>query len=262
MITCNKNPLICFIIALLKIPIIRVQSTLMKTIGLIGGISWLSTAEYYRLINEMVNQQLGGVHSARMLIYSVDFEEIKHLTFAGDWAAISNIMTQIAQNLQEAGADCILLGANTMHKIAAEVQNGLSVPLIHVAGATGAAIQQQGLTTVALLGTRYTMELGFYQQALEKYGIRTLLPEEADRQYIHDAIYNEMGKNIFLPSTKEKMLGIIDKLAAAGAAGVILGCTEIPLLIKQTDCSVPVFDTTQLHAAAAVAFALEEVHHS
>lgn len=228
----------------------------MKTIGLIGGISWLSSAEYYRLMNEMVNERMGGVNSAKIILYSVNYEEIKNLTFAGDWQGIAKMISGIAQNMENAGADCILLGANTMHRIAGEVQQAISVPLIHIAAATGKAIEKLKLKKVALLGTKYTMEHGFYQQQLEKYNITAILPDESDRQYIHDAIYNEMGKNIFLPSTKEKMLTIIDKLIKDGAEGVILGCTEIPILIKQTDCSIPVFDTTFIHASAAVEYAL------
>ncbi len=228
----------------------------MKTIGLIGGISWLSSAEYYRIINEMVNSRMGGVNASKIILYSVNYGEIKNLTFAGDWQVISSMICDIAQKLESGGADCILIGANTMHKIAGEVQAAISVPLIHIAAATGKAIEKLHLKKVALLGTKYTMELGFYQQVLEKYNISAIIPGDEDRQYIHDAIYNEMGKNIFLPSTKEKIISIINSLATKGAEGVILGCTEIPLLIKQIDCSIPVFDTTFLHASAAVEFAL------
>jgi len=234
----------------------------MKTIGIIGGLTWLSTAEYYRLLNEMVNEKLGGVSSAKIILHSVNFHEIKTLTFAEDWQAIIEIIGAIAKKLQDAGADCILIGANTMHKIAAEVQAKVSIPVIHIAAATAKNIEKQGLSKVALLGTKYTMELGFYQRELQKHHVSTIIPDEADRQYIHDAIYNEMGKNIFLPATKKQFLVIIDKLIKEGAEGVILGCTEIPLLLKQQDCPIPVFDTTLIHAAAAVAFALEEVYSS
>jgi aspartate racemase len=230
----------------------------MKTIGIIGGITWLSTAEYYRVLNEMVNERLGGVHSAKLIIHSVDFDEIKTLTFADDWQGISNIICAIARQLEAAGAGCVLIGANTMHRIAAQVQQAVSIPVIHIATATGRAIKQRQLSKIALLGTKYTMELGFYQQELEKFGISTIIPDDADRQYIHDAIYNEMGKNIFLATTRERFIAIIQKLEKQGAGGVILGCTEIPLLIKQTDSPIPVFDTTQIHAAAAVEFALEK----
>jgi aspartate racemase len=228
----------------------------MKTIGIIGGLTWLSTAEYYRVLNEMVNARLGGVASAKIVLHSVNFEEIKTLTFADDWEGISRLICDLARKLEAAGADCILIGANTMHRIADQVQAAVNIPVIHIAAATGRAIQEKKLKKVALLGTRYTMELGFYQRVLEQDGITTIIPGEEDRQYIHDAIYNEMGKNLFLPATRERFLAIISQLAAAGAEGVILGCTEIPLLIKQNDCSLPVFDTTQIHAAAALAFAL------
>ncbi len=231
----------------------------MKTIGIVGGITWLSTAEYYRILNEMVNERLGGVHSAKLIVHSVDFDEIKTLTFADDWQGISKMICAIAGQLETAGADCILIGANTMHRIAAEVQQAVSIPVIHIATATGRVIRQKELKKMALLGTKYTMELGFYQQELEKFGVSTIIPGDADRQYIHDAIYNEMGKNIFLASTKERFIAIIQTLEKQGAEGVILGCTEIPLLIKQNDSPIPVFDTTQIHAAAAVAFALDEL---
>ena len=230
----------------------------MKTIGIIGGITWLSTAEYYRVLNEMVNERLGGVHSAKLIVHSVDFDEIKTLTFADDWQGISSMISTIAQQLETAGADCILIGANTMHRIAADIQQAVSIPVIHIATATGRVIQQKELKKIALLGTKYTMELGFFQRELEKFGISTIIPEDADRQYIHDAIYNEMGKNIFLASTRERFISIIQAMEKQGAEGVILGCTEIPLLIKQTDSAIPVFDTTQIHAAAAVEFALEK----
>jgi len=229
----------------------------MRTIGIIGGLTWLSTAVYYRLLNEMVNEKLGGVYSAKIILYSVNFHDIKTRTFADDWQGISQIICGIAKKLEDAGADCILIGANTMHKIAGEVQQTVSIPVIHIAAATGKAIEKRQFKKVALLGTKYTMELGFYQQELAKFNIVTIIPGEADRQYIHDAIYNEMGKNIFPASTKERFLSIIDSLAKDGAEGIILGCTEIPILIKQTDCQVPVFDTTYIHAAAAVEFALE-----
>ena len=228
----------------------------MKTIGIIGGLTWLSTVEYYRLLNEQVNEKEGGVSSAKIILYSVNFEEIKTLTFADDWQGISIIISGIAKKLEAAGADCILMGANTMHKIADQIQDAISIPLIHIASVTGKAIHEKKLKKVALLGTKYTMELGFYQEQLEEFGISTLLPSAEDRQYIHDAIYNEMGKNIFLPSTKEKFIDIIQQLVSEGAEGIILGCTEIPILIKQSDSSVPVFDTTLIHASAAVAFAL------
>lgn len=228
----------------------------MKTIGLIGGLTWLSTAEYYRLLNTLVQEQLGGSHSARIVLHSVDFEEIKTLTFAGDWAGISRLISSVAQQLEKAGADCLLIGANTMHRIAPEVQAAVQIPVLHIAEATAREIHRQGLKKVALLGTRYTMELGFYQEKLAEAGIETILPADSDRQYVHDAIYQEMGKNIFLPATREQFIRIIQNLALAGAQGVILGCTEIPLLLQQKHSPLPVFDTTAIHSNAAVAFAL------
>lgn len=229
----------------------------MKTIGIIGGLTWLSTAEYYRQLNTLVQERLGGSHSAKIAMYSVDFEGIRTLTFADDWDGISRIICSIAQKLEKAGADCLLIGANTMHRIAPAIQTAVQIPVLHIATATAGAIREQGLTTVALLGTKYTMELGFYQEKLAGQGIKTIIPAEADRQYIHDAIYGEMGKNIFLTSTREQFVRIIERLAVQGAEGVILGCTEIPLLLQQKDSPIPVFDTTAIHAHAAVAFALE-----
>jgi aspartate racemase len=229
----------------------------MKTIGIIGGMSWLSSVEYYRLLNEMVNERLGGVNAAKAILYSVNFEEIKTLTFAGDWEGISQLICNVARKLEAAGADCILIGANTMHKIADEIQRSVSIPIIHIAEETGKVIQEKKLRKVALLGTKYTMELDFYPDRLARYGIATIIPNDEDRQYIHDAIYGEMGKGIFLPSTKEKFLSIINKLAAQEAEGIVLGCTEIPILVKQSDCSIPIFDTTYIHAGAAVDFALK-----
>lgn len=228
----------------------------MKTIGIIGGITWLSSADYYRLLNEKINERLGKSNAAKLILYSVNFEEIKTLTFAGDWNGISKIVCDIARKLEAAGADCLLIGANTMHKIADEIQAAVSIPLIHVATQTGLVIRSHQIKKVALMGTRYTMEMNFYPDKLSEFGITTIIPEEADRQYIHDAIYNEMARGLFLPSTKERILSIIDRLTAAGAEGIVLGCTEIPILIKQADCSAILFDTTDIHAGAAVDFAL------
>lgn len=228
----------------------------MKTIGLIGGITWHSTLDYYRLINQMMNEKLGGDASAKILMSSLNFEEIKTLTFAEDWDGIASVMLTEVTKLEEAGADCILLCANTMHKIAEEIEVSLSVPLIHIAVETGKEIVNKQLSTVALLGTRYTMLLDFYKDKLAEQGIKTIIPNEEEIHYINSAIYNEMGNGIFLPERKEGFLNIINRLIAEGAEGIILGCTEIPILIKQEDVSVPVFDSTAIHSAAAVAFAL------
>lgn len=228
----------------------------MKTIGLIGGITWYSTLDYYRLLNQKVNEQLGGASSAQLLISSVNFEEIKTLTLAEDWEGLAAIMCSEAKKLEQAGADCLLLCANTMHHIAEKVQASIHIPLIHIAVETAKEISKQQLKKVALLGTKYTMQLDFYKNKLAAQGIETIIPNEADTEYVNSAIYNEMGKGIFLPERKQGFISIINKLKEEGAEGVILGCTEIPILIKQEDSPIPVFDTTAIHASAAVEFAL------
>ena len=228
----------------------------MKTIGLIGGITWYSTMEYYRLLNEIVNKRLGGSHSAKIILHSVDFAVIRELTEAQDWERLTAIMQEAAKKIRDAGADCLLIGANTMHHIADEVQAAVQIPLIHIAEAVAGAVLQKNIQQVALLGTRYTMQLDFYKKILLKNGITVSIPEIPDMEFINDTIYNEFGNGLFLPRTKQQYLSIIDKLTASGAQGVIFGCTEIPILLKQGDCSVPVFDTGRIHAAAAVEFAL------
>ncbi len=228
----------------------------MKTVGLIGGITWLSTMDYYRLLNQMINERLGGVHSCKLLMSSVDFAEVKTLTFDDDWDGLAALMIDSARKLEQAGADCILICANTMHHIADKVQAAIDVPLIHIADATGDAINQKGLSKVALLGTKYTMLFDFYKNKLAEKNISTIIPGKEDIEYINDAIYNEMGKGIFLPERKVRVIEIINQLQQQGAEGVILGCTELPILIKQEDVSMPVFDTTLIHVTAAVEFAL------
>ncbi|MBS1567513.1 MAG: aspartate/glutamate racemase family protein [Bacteroidetes bacterium] len=228
----------------------------MRTIGIVGGFSWVSSADYYRLINEMINQRLGGVNGGKIILYSVNYEVIKRLTFADDWKGITDIICDAARRLEAIGAECILIGANTMHKIAPEIQAAIQIPVIHIAVETGKAISAQSLRKVALLGTRYTMELDFYPAKLAEAGIETMIPDEADRQFIHDAIYEELGKGLFLPATKQRMLAIIRQMAERGAEGVIFGCTEIPMLIKPSETVLPVFDTMLIHTSAAVQFAL------
>lgn len=231
----------------------------MKTIGIIGGISWLSSMEYYRLLNEEVNKRLGGVHAGKIILYSVNFAEIKKLTQEDRWDEMSKIISDVARALEKAGADCVLIGANTMHKIADEIQQNISIPIIHIAEATALQIKKQQIKTVALLGTKYTMQLDFYKNKLSAQGISTIIPlKEEEVEFINTAIYEEMGKGIFLPATKQKLLDIISNLTEKGAEGIVLGCTEIPLLIKQEDCSVPIFDTTKIHSTAAVDFALSD----
>ena len=230
----------------------------MKTIGLVGGISWHSSLDYYRLFNELTNQRLGGNEAAKVIVYSVNYGEIVTLTKAGDWKALADIMISAARTIEAAGGDCVLLGANTMHHIADKVQAAIGVPFIHIADATAMAIRQKGLRKVALLGTRYTMLFDFYRERLAAYGIEAMIPGEADIDYVNQAIYEEMGKGKFLPATRARFIDLIHQLAAAGAEGVILGCTEIPILIRPGDVQVPVFDTTLLHATAAVDFALHD----
>ncbi len=229
----------------------------MKTIGIIGGISWLSTIEYYKFVNQIVNERLGGVNAAQVIIYSVNFADIKRLTEADDWNGMATMISHAAIELEKAGADCILIGANTMHKIADTVQAAVRIPVIHVAIVTADAIKKQNLQTVALLGTKYVMQQEFYRNKLSEQGIHVLIPEQDDIDYINNAIYTEFGKGIFLPGTKLRFLQIIDKLTAKGAAGVIFGCTEIPILIQAHECNIPVFDTTLIHATAAVDLVLQ-----
>lgn len=229
----------------------------MKTIGLVGGLTYVSTLDYYRLLNEMVNEKLGGSEAGKIILYSVNFGEIKTLTQSDRWDEIEKIISDAAKKLEVAGANCILLGANTMHKIADEVQEAVNIPVIHVAEVVGHEIKKKNLSTVALLGTKYTMQFDFYRNKLAKLGITTIIPNKEDIEVVNDAIYNEMSKGNFFPETKEKYLTIINKLIQQGAEGIILGCTEIPILIKQNDCPVPVFDTTRIHSQAAVDYALE-----
>lgn len=228
----------------------------MKTIGLVGGTTWFSSVDYYRFFNQLVNERLGGDESAKVILNSVNYGEIKKLTQAGDWTGISRIICGAAKQAELAGADCILLGANTMHHIAEEVEAAVNIPLIHIADATAKAILAKGITTVALLGTKYTMQFDFYKKRLSNYGIKTLIPDEAGVEFVNKSIYEELGKGLMLPETKKGFLSVIDQLRQQGAEGAILGCTEIPLLIKQDDSPVPVFDTTLIHATAAVDFAL------
>jgi aspartate racemase len=227
----------------------------MQTIGLIGGTSWVSTVEYYRLINQMVNDRLGGLHSAKILLYSVNHEEFK-ADSATDWEDVGQKLSAIAYTLQGAGADCILICANTMHMVADAICNAIRIPLIHIAEETAKSIKRQSLTKIGLLGTRTTMEHPFFKERLFREGIETMIPDEKDREYIQSSIFLELGKAIFSRETKERYIDIINKLIDRGAEGIILGCTEIPLLIKQEDCLVPTFDTMTIHAQAAVEFIL------
>jgi len=230
----------------------------MKKIGLIGGISWSSTIDYYRMINEKTNERLGGLNYAECLVYSVNFNDFTSRTAKHDWDGVFGLFSGPAQILQDAGADALLLCANTAHAVAERIADLIEIPLIDIRIETIKAIKAQGLKKVALLGTVYTMELDFYRDMFAANGIETIIPQnKSDRLMIEDTLLEELGKGIMLPETKEKYLKIIDGLIAQGAEGVILGCTEIPLLISKSDLAVPVFNTSAIHVAAAVRFMLE-----
>jgi aspartate racemase len=230
----------------------------MKTIGLLGGMSWESSNEYYRIINETVNARLGGVHSADCLMYSVDFTEIEDLQFQNRWEELTEMMIAAAQRIERGGAAILLICTNTMHRMAPEVQAAIGIPLLHIADAAGDAILAQGLDTVGLLGTKFTMEGDFYRKRLEeKYGLTVLIPDEPDREIVHRVIYEELVKGQIREESRNAFIEIIKKLQKRGAQGVVLGCTEIPLLVKQADVPIPVFDTTRIHAEVAVDWALD-----
>lgn len=229
----------------------------MKTIGLIGGITWHSTLDFYRLLNETVNRRMGGAHSAKVIMDSLDFASIKEMTIGNDWDGLADTMINSAQRLETAGASCLLMGANTMHHIADRVQAAITIPLIHIAVATGTEIQRSGITKVALLGTQYTMKLDFYKDKLAGMGISTLIPAEEDIHFINNTIYEEFANGLFTPETRERYLQIIAGLAMEGAGGVIMGCTEIPILLKNSNCSIPLFDTAKCHVEAAVDLVME-----
>ncbi len=229
---------------------------IMKTMGLIGGMSWESSALYYRLINEKVKQQLGGLHSAKCLLYSVDFQEIEHYQANGQWQHAGQLLAEAALSLQKAGADFIVICTNTMHKVIDKIEARITIPILHIADATALQIQQAGIQTIALLGTKYTMEQDFYKKRIEQFGIAVIVPDEEERTVVNRIIYEELCLGRIEAASKERYLQVIDNLMKAGAQGIILGCTEIGLLIKQDDVPIPVFDTTVIHALAAVDKAL------
>ena len=229
----------------------------MRTLGLIGGMTWHSTLDYYRLINKGVHERLGGSHSAELLLLSIDFEPVEEMQGRGDWAGMGRLMASWGKRLEDAGAEGLVICTNTMHRLAGEVERAVKIPLIHIADATAVAVKKAGMSTVALLGTRYTMELDFYRGRLEKeHGLKVLIPEEPGRTTVHDVIYRELASGTIRDDSRQAYVAVINDLVRRGAQGVILGCTEIPLLIKAADSPIPVFDTTALHAAAAVEFAL------
>ncbi|MBD1557099.1 aspartate/glutamate racemase family protein [Vibrio sp. S9_S30] len=229
----------------------------MKVIGMIGGMSWESTTSYYRAINTLTNQRLGGFHSAKICLYSVDFAEIEALQRAGEWSKMADILSNAATSLESAGAECILICTNTMHKVAPEVQSSVSIPLIHIADPTGNALVSNGITKVGLLGTRFTMEQAFYRERIEKkFGVSVVVPNERQQADVHRVIYEELCHGQILDASKSIYLDVIDALSEQGAQAIILGCTEIALLVKPSDTAIPLYDTTHLHAQSAVEFAL------
>ena len=231
----------------------------MKTIGLIGGMSWESSAHYYRLINEAVRDRCGPLHSAQSLMYTVNFHDIEQLQHRGQWDEAGQQMARAALRLERGGADCIVLCTNTMHKVAWAIEDAVKIPLIHIADPTANAIKQAGLKTIGLLGTAFTMEQDFYRGRLEnQHGLKVLVPAPADRALVHRVIYDELCCGRVSTASRDEYRRIIAELAKAGAEGIILGCTEIMMLIGPADSRVPVFDTTTLHAKAAVDFALSE----
>jgi len=229
----------------------------MKTIGLLGGMSWESTLGYYKAINEGINKELGGLHSAKIVMYSVDFEPIEQLQHAGDWNGTAKILSVAAQSIQAAGADFLLICTNTMHKVAKEIGESIRIPILHIADATAEILVNHGVKKVGLLGTAFTMEQEFYKgRLLSQYNLEVLVPNEKDRQIIHKVIYQELCLGKITANSKAEYLRVIDALAAQGAEAVILGCTEIGMLVNQSDTDVKLMDTTAIHAQQAVRYAI------
>ncbi|MGH1386432.1 aspartate/glutamate racemase family protein [Kordia sp.] len=230
----------------------------MKTIGLIGGMSWESSKLYYEFLNTKTKDVLGGSHSARCIMVSVDFAEIERLTFKGDWNSIGELMKDAAQQLERAGAEIILLCTNTIHLVSHYISENVSIPFLHIATTTGESVKKSGLEKVALLGTKFTMEKDFYTKTLvNDFGLEILIPHESDRQVVHDIIYNELVKGQFTNAAKQKVLEIIKELQTQGAQGVILGCTELPILISESDIDIPLFDTGKIHAHTAIEWSVK-----
>ena len=228
----------------------------MKTIGLLGGMSWESTAWYYRHLNESVKTALGGLHSAKCMLYSLDFAEVVAMQEAGQWDAAGELLANAAKTLEAGGSDAILICTNTMHVVHPEVQRAVTVPVIHIIDETAAEAKRRSVRTVGLLGTRYTMEHPFYRDRLSALGVEAIVPEEAERSRIHEIIFGELCQGERNPSSKTEALRIVERLRDRGADGIVLGCTELPLLLQPEDSELPLLDTTLIHAKAAVAFAL------
>ena len=230
----------------------------MKTIGLIGGMSWESSVDYYRIINEETRNILGGSHSSKCLMYSFDFHEIEELQNKNSWEELTKEMVLQADNLKKAGADFIVICTNTMHIMAPDIEKRTGLKVLHIADVTGEEIKRKSIGKVALLGTKFTMEGSFYKKVLkDKHNIDVVIPNDEDREVIHNIIYNELVRGIIKDDSRQKYIKIIDKLIDKGAEGVVLGCTEIPLLIKQKDVSIPIFNTTEIHSKAAVRYAID-----
>ena len=229
----------------------------MKTIGLIGGMSWESTVTYYKIINETVKEKLGGLHSAKCILYSVDFQEIEECQANGNWEKSGEILGEAAYNLEKAGADFIVICTNTMHKVVNQIKEKISVPILHIAEMTAEKILEKGLKNIALLGTKYTMEQDFYKSKLIEKGINVIIPDKNDIEIINKVIYDELCLGIINSNSKKKFLEIVDKLRNKGAEGIILGCTEIGLLIKNEDTDVPLFDTAIIHAEQAAIYSIK-----
>ncbi|HDX9657313.1 TPA: aspartate/glutamate racemase family protein [Bacillus toyonensis] len=229
----------------------------MNTIGLIGGMSWESTSEYYRIINEEIKERLGGLHSAKCMIYSVDFEEIERFQSNGDWNGAGEVLGNAAYSLQKGGADFIIICTNTMHKVIEKIKENIHIPVLHIADATAKEIKRKDIQKVGLLGTKYTMEQDFYKLRIEENHIKVMVPSKKDREKINEVIYTELCLGKITSQSREYYKRVIEELVQEGAQGIILGCTEIGILIKQEDVSIPIFDTTHIHAVEAVNFALQ-----
>ena len=229
----------------------------MKTIGLIGGMSWESTVTYYKIINEVIKEKLGGLHSAKCVLYSVDFQEIEECQANGNWEKSGEILGEAAYNLEKAGADFIVICTNTMHKVVNQIKEKISIPILHIAEMTAEKILEKGLKNIALLGTKYTMEQDFYKSKLIEKGINVIIPDKNDIEIINKVIYDELCLGTINSNSKKKFLEIVDKLRSKGAEGIILGCTEIGLLIKNADTDVPLFDTAIIHAEQAAIYSIK-----
>ncbi|PER43956.1 aspartate racemase [Bacillus thuringiensis] len=230
----------------------------MKTIGLIGGMSWESTSEYYRIINEEIKERLGGLHSAKCLINSVDFEEIERFQSRGDWNGAGEVLANAAYSLQKGGADFIIICTNTMHKVVGKIKGKIDIPVLHIADATAKEIKRKDIQKVGLLGTKYTMEQDFYKSRIEEHDIKVIVPSGTNREKVNEVIYTELCLGKIVSQSREYYKRVIEELVQKGAQGIILGCTEIGLLIKQENVSVPIFDTTHIHAIEAVKVALDK----